>query len=442
MTNSTMNHHSVLITSPKHIKPSLTHQTSFTNSSPKHLHSKSTNCLTIPSSPSSFNQQSPSNNNANKPTLGLSPSNGRRRNSGLFSEKIEVPIPSFNISPSHETTPNHAQKLRTFSFHSSTTTSSHLNIQEPSSCTKLPSLASPKSPSATNQSNTKHSVLKRNNSAHIVLMRDHSPVQVPKRQQVFASPSPTPSQTPSSTSNISPTNQYSNQQYITNSIMTNNTTNNVHNQSLLPQHDQSSFSINRKVRSASHTPSTMPPVIITSEYNNVTSTISKESKGVLGPIDRTNMRVTFRKKAAAKKDLFRSATPNQSPKKENGSVSFADKFTIAVETQKQIEALTDYVKLDSYSFGLQNEEYKSTSNYDLKYDEEMYKAYVDQNQDMKTLFDVHNLVREYVSSRGVPSIKKIAIKDSNKLVLDIIRRYNQKTLKKNKSEQTLKSLLK
>lgn len=435
MTNPTVNHHSVLITSPKQNKPSLAHQSSFES----HKHSKSTNCLAIPASPSSFHQQSPSNVSKEK-SIGLSPSNtgASKRNSGLFSENLDVQVPSFNISPSpKESTPNNSNKLRTFSFHSTTTTSTtttsatHLTI-EPTS-TKLPSLTSPKSPSTMAQSNAKHSMLKRNNSAHVVLMRDHSPIpiQTPKRQHTFASPSPTPSQTPSTY--ISPTNQQQsshNQSHNSNNLALNS------HSTLMPQ--DPFFSINRKVRSASHSPSTNPHI-------ENSSAPSKESKGVLGPIDRSNMRVTFRRKAASKRDLNRPETPtqNHSPKKENGTVSFAEKFNIAVETQKQIDALTDYVKLDSYSFGLQNEEYKTTSMYDIKYDEEMYKSYIEQNQDMKTLFDVHNLVREYVSSRGSQPKKFFKdAKDSNKLVLDIIRRYNQKTLKKNKSEQTIKALIK
>ncbi|KAF0972673.1 hypothetical protein FDP41_008922 [Naegleria fowleri] len=128
-----------------------------------------------------------------------------------------------------------------------------------------------------------------------------------------------------------------------------------------------------------------------------------------------------------------NAKQNQEPKRTNSS--FVEKISNAVETQRQIEALRDYVKLDSFAFGSQNEEYKEYSAVDTKNDELLYGKYVDMYGDQKMLLNVHNLVKEYINTKG----SRKNVDDVNAIVMDVLRKFNSRTLKKNKSEATIRT---
>ncbi|KAG2385477.1 hypothetical protein C9374_003292 [Naegleria lovaniensis] len=139
---------------------------------------------------------------------------------------------------------------------------------------------------------------------------------------------------------------------------------------------------------------------------------------------------------------FNSAAERHSPtSKQNQEVkrttnsSFVEKISNAVETQRQIEALRDYVKLDSFAFGSQNDEYKEYSAVDTKSDELMYGRYVDMYGDQKMLLNVHNMVKEYINTKG----SRKNVDDVNAIVMDVLRKFSSRTLKKNKSEATIRT---
>lgn len=97
--------------------------------------------------------------------------------------------------------------------------------------------------------------------------------------------------------------------------------------------------------------------------------------------------------------------------------------TTPEELSTQVEALANYVAMDSFRYGEQNEEYKSKTEHDKKADAKLYKAYIKKHNEHKILLSFHQLVQHY------KSMEEEKPKNVRQLAIDIVKKHYIKNQK-------------